>query len=198
MIWNRSETLALASPHCVKCSGLGLTYSSRSKEDGTPCLCVFRAIFRACYEKFKTCVRGTGDIRSVNWERVGQGTRRAVTYSRKQEEYKADFCLISKRVLDPDEWQIFNLHFLLGADWKLCCSKLKLDRGNFFHAVYRIERKLGKVFRELEPYALYPLDEYFSDTIRGNSPNLLPVALPTPVRAPLRPYDLDDSFPVAA
>jgi hypothetical protein len=27
--------------------------------------------------------------------------------------------------------------------------------------VYRIEAKLGKVFRELQPYSLYPLDEYF-------------------------------------
>jgi hypothetical protein len=27
--------------------------------------------------------------------------------------------------------------------------------------VYRIEAKLGKVFRELQPYSLYPIDEYF-------------------------------------
>ena len=28
-----------------------------------------------------------------------------------------------------------------------------MDRGNFFHSVYRIEQKLGKVFRELHPTA---------------------------------------------
>jgi hypothetical protein len=27
--------------------------------------------------------------------------------------------------------------------------------------VYRIEQRLGRVYRELEPYALFPLDEYF-------------------------------------
>ena len=36
-----------------------------------------------------------------------------------------------------------------------------MDRGNFFHAVYRVKQKLGKVFRELQPYGLYPLNEYF-------------------------------------
>ncbi len=36
-----------------------------------------------------------------------------------------------------------------------------MDRGSFFHAVYRVEQKLGKVFRELQPYGLYPLTEYF-------------------------------------
>ncbi len=36
-----------------------------------------------------------------------------------------------------------------------------MDRGNFFHAVYRIEQKLGRVFRELEPYSLFPVNEYF-------------------------------------
>jgi hypothetical protein len=43
----------------------------------------------------------------------------------------------------------------------LCARKLGIDRGSFFHAVYRIEQKLGRVFRELEPYPLFPLDEYF-------------------------------------
>jgi len=50
---------------------------------------------------------------------------------------------------------------LLGADWRLCTRRLGMDRGNFFHMVYRIEQKLGRAFRELKPYALYPLDEYF-------------------------------------
>lgn len=80
----------------------------------------------------------------------------------KNEEYLADFCLVSRRTLSELEYRIFKYHFLLGADWKLCCQKLKIDRGEFFHHVYRIEQKLGRAFRELEPYALFPLDEYFS------------------------------------
>jgi hypothetical protein len=38
---------------------------------------------------------------------------------------------------------------------------LGIDRGNFFHAVYRIEQKLGRIFRELTPYPLFPVDDYF-------------------------------------
>ena len=64
------------------------------------------------------------------------------------------------------EHRVFKFHFLLGADWKLCCRRLNMDRGNFFHMVYRIEQRLGRVFRELEPYGLFPLDEYFNGRIQ--------------------------------
>lgn len=89
------------------------------------------------------------------------GCDRKGVWSRKDEEYVADFCLVSRRSLSEAEYRIFKYHFLLGADWKLCCRKMKMDRGNFFHAVYRIQQKLGRIFRELEPYCLYPLSEYF-------------------------------------
>ncbi|HVN07005.1 MAG TPA: hypothetical protein VMT86_21455 [Bryobacteraceae bacterium] len=91
-----------------------------------------------------------------------------MAYGRKVEEYMADFCLVSRRNLTPFEYDVFRFHFLLGADWKMCCWRLHIDRGTFFHAVYRIEQKLGRVFRELEPYSLFPLDEYFSGNIRGD------------------------------
>src|SRR3954470_6048651 len=81
----------------------------------------------------------------------------------------ADFCLVSKRTLEEHQYKIFTNHFLLGADWKLCCRKLGMDRGSFFHEVYRIEQKLGRTFRELEPFALFPLDEYFNSTIRRDA-----------------------------
>ena len=48
-------------------------------------------------------------------------------------------------------FRIFRFHFLLGADWKLCCRRLNIDRGTFFHAVYRIEQKLGRAYREIRP-----------------------------------------------
>jgi hypothetical protein len=80
----------------------------------------------------------------------------------------ADFCLVSRRALDDFEHRIFRYHHLLGADWRLCCRQLHMDRGDFFHAVYRIEQKLGRVFAELEPYSLYPLREYFNGVVRKN------------------------------
>ena len=93
-------------------------------------------------------------------ERIA-GREGRLIWGRKDEEYIADFCLVSRKALDELEYKVFKFHFLLGADWKLCTRQLKLDRGNFFHTVYRIEQKLGRVFRKLEPYGLFPLDEYF-------------------------------------
>ncbi len=101
---------------------------------------------------------------------VMKGSDGNYCWGMKEEEYMADFCLVSKRALEEEEYQLFRFHFLLGADWKLCCRRLKMDRGSFFHNVYRIEQKLGRVYRELQPHALFPLDEYFGGTVRKALP----------------------------
>ncbi len=98
------------------------------------------------------------------------GRERNFSWGRKDEEYMADFILVSRRTLGEFEYKIFKFHFLLGADWKLCCRRLNIDRGTFFHAVYRIQQELGRVFRELEPYGLFPLDEYFHGSVRTFEP----------------------------
>jgi len=108
------------------------------------------------------------------------------TWGRKDEEYIADFQLVAKRALNETEYCMFKLHFLLGADWRLCCQKLNLDRGTFFHLLYRLEGKLGRVFRELEPYCLYPLGEYF-DNARKQAVRCTPLTFKVrPIRPPLR------------
>lgn len=163
MIWDRTKTIALAPVSCTYCHGYGLRLARNGKE--APCHCVFRAIFCACYNRFRECVAKGPHTSAVTLEFCrGEQSRR--TYSRKREEFMADFCLISRRVLDEPEHIIFRFHFLLGADWKLCCQRFRIDRGTFFHHVYRIQEKLGRAFAEIEPYALFPLDEYFSGMIR--------------------------------
>ena len=126
----------------------------------TPCNCVYRAVFRTCYNRFREYAAKGAYNSGVSLEfcRGREGRR---TFGRKREEYMADFCQVSRKALDEFEYKLFKYHFLLGADWKLCTRKLDLDRGNFFHSVYRVEQKLGKVFRELQPYGLYPVHEYF-------------------------------------
>jgi hypothetical protein len=115
-----------------------------------------------------------------------RGRRRPGTWGRKDEEYIADFTLVARRTLDESEYRLFRFHFLLGADWRLCARRLAMDRGNFYHAVYRIEQKLGRVFREIEPYPLFPLDEYFYGPSRMTSPSLVPQAAFAHVPAHLR------------
>lgn len=149
-----------------------------------PCNCVFRAIFRACLTRFSECIVREKYISRVTLDSM-TGKDSSGAWGRKHEEFVADFCLVSRRTLDDLEYKIFRYHFLLGAGWKLCCRKLKMERGNFFHAVYRIEQKLGKIFAELEPYALFPIDEYFDSygkvavSIRpGTTSNVIPIRPP--------------------
>jgi hypothetical protein len=182
MEWTRSETLALASPGCNTCLGVGLR---KSRGDSMyPCNCVFRAIFRACFERFRDCMTREKYVSKVSLDTLASKSHRG-SWSRKNEEYAADFCLVSKRNLTEAEYSILRYHFLLGADWKMCCRKFQMDRGNFFHAVYRIQQKLGRVFRELEPYALFPVDEYFNGPVRGVT-SCLPVDRVVPIRPPVR------------
>jgi len=181
MEWTRSETLALAAPGCNTCLGLGLRVGR--KQTMHPCNCVLRAIFRACFERFRDCANREKYMSRVTLDPLPGKDRRGA-WGRKDEEYMADFCLVSKRTLTEFEYPIFRYHFLLGADWRLCCRKLRIDRGNFFHAVYRIEQKLGRTFRELEPYALFPVSEYFHGPLKGVTSCLTPEVIP--IRPSLR------------
>ena len=159
MEWTRSDTLALAMHRCTQCHGSGLRLARKGAL--SPCNCVLRSIFRSCYRRFQKCVTQEKYLSHVRMDPHRGGKSRPGSWGRKDEEYIADFCLVARRTLTADEYKLFRYHFLLGADWKLCSKKLDLDRGNFFHAVYRIEQKLGRTFRELEPYPLFPLDDYF-------------------------------------
>ncbi len=166
--WNRSEALALAKETCTQCQGFGLR--SRVREGAaSPCNCVLRGVFGACYRRFRFCANQEKHISIARLEQVN-GKDHRQTWGMKNEEYMADFLLVTKKTLDEFEYKLFRFHFLLGADWKLCCRQLKIDRGLFFHFVYRIQQKLGRVFRELQPYALYPLDEYFGGVVKKVSP----------------------------
>ena len=136
------------------------------KSRETPCNCVFRGIFRACYNRFRECVALGDQTKAISLEFGGARRSGGHTYSRKREDFICDFTLISRRVLDDLDYRIFRYFFLLGADWKLCCRQMKMDRGTFFHEIYKIEQALGREFANLEPYALYPLNEYFGGVVK--------------------------------
>lgn len=158
MDWTRSETLALAMHNCTQCHGSGLRFAQSGSL--APCNCVLRSIFRICYDRFVRCVTQEKYLSRVSMEPY-LGRSRPSSWGRKDEEYVADFSLVSRRALTEAEYRLFRYHFILGADWKLCARRLGMQRGNFFHAVYRIEQKLGRAFRETRPYSLFPVDEYF-------------------------------------
>jgi hypothetical protein len=181
MQWNRSNSIGMSRVACLRCGGAGVRTVRKIKE--APCNCVFRAVFRACFNRYRECVEIGKYSSSVSLE-FSQGKDGGRTYGRKIEEYMADVCLVAKRTLDEDEHKAFRFFFLLGADWKLCCRRMNLDRGNFFHMVYRVEEKLGRAFAELEPYALFPLADYFAGTVRRG-----PKAQPTMAMSLARGWD---------
>jgi hypothetical protein len=188
--WDRSETIALAKESCTQCQGLGLRNGGGRNGQDAPCNCVLRGIFRACYARFRLCIEKEKHVSQARLAIISGKDRRQV-WGRRDEEYIADFCLVSKRFLDESEHKLFRFHYLLGADWKLCCRQLKMQRGQFYHEVYRIQQKLGRIFRELAPYSLFPLDEYFGGTykkdLRPESLNELRMPMLETRRRSLRP-----------
>jgi hypothetical protein len=116
------------------------------------------------------------------------GPRGKAGYSSRPAEFRADFELIAKRTLSTDDWAVFSAHHLMGNEWRVCCQRLGMSRGNYFHAVYKLENELGRVFRELKPYPLYPLDEYFQPVTRTVDARPFPVPQERyPNGEPLRP-----------
>lgn len=192
MEWNRSSAIGLALASCAQCQGHGIR-DIRGTAD-RPCSCVFRAIFRACYRRFRTFVLEGSNAGSVSVDHVDGPTGKHV-YSLKREEYLADFCLITRRALSDNDYRIFRYTFLLGASWELCCQKLGMDRGTYFHHVYRIQGILGRNFAEVTPYPLYPLDEYFGGHIRKQTKSELRDQMAKPrLRLPRR----DERLPMTA
>ena len=164
MQWNRSSAIGLALASCTHCDGHGMRQLRRGAVE-EPCRCVFRAVFRTCYTYFREYAAASEQPGTVSLE-FNQGPVGYRMYSMKRAEFAADFCLAARRVLSELEHKVFRYTFLLGADWKLCCRYLGVDRGYYYHLVYRVEEKLGRYFAEVEPDPLYPLDEYLGGTVR--------------------------------
>lgn len=161
--WTRSNTLALSREKCYECRGRGLK-RMRGSED-VPCACVLRNIFRACYRKFRECaIKDRAMAQPMLEYSRGRGPK--LTWGRKSEEFAADFFLVSRRYLTPREYKLFRHHYLMEEPWRVCCARLGIDKVTFFREAYRIEAKLGRVYAELKPYALFPLQDYFSNTTR--------------------------------
>jgi hypothetical protein len=131
-----------------------------------PCHCVFRAIFRACFDRFREYANASEQPGAVTIE-SNQGPKGYRVYSLKRQEYVADFCLAAQRALPAADYKLFRYVYLLGANSLLCCRYLELDQGTYFRALYRIEETLGRHLAELQPYPLFPVDEYMGGTVRA-------------------------------
>ena len=122
--WTRAETLAIAEHDCKFCFGTG--WKSGDFQATEPCRCVLRAIFRECRRRFEeTALDGP-----------------------ETDEFARRFVMIAKNVLDEGAHQLFRIHVLLSADWKLCCRKMGIGKGVFDERLAAIEQKCGRAFRD--------------------------------------------------
>jgi hypothetical protein len=94
--WTPSEVLVLAKQRCVYCHGLG-------QRQRSVCGCVFRKIFSICHSRFLFCRAAFPKTSQASYrpKTGGRRFRPGVRYGFPHEEYVADFCLVSRRVLGP-------------------------------------------------------------------------------------------------
>jgi hypothetical protein len=141
--------LANSDMQCRQCFGSG-------RRARSVCNCVHRSIFSQCLERYILCAENSERFNRIAVLEVSAGGRLLVGL--KCAEYAADFELAARRVLTPRQQELLRIHFLESKPWKEAAPLLRMNRGEFFHEVYRTESILGK---ELARAGVYPLDEYF-------------------------------------
>lgn len=140
-----------------------------------PCTCSLKGIFRACYARFRDCVNDGRSLSRVSFDRSPTGRSNRGMWGLKREEYMADFELVARRNLSQSEYRLFRFHHILGASESMCAKRLGISTLVAKKAILRLETKLGASFVTLEPYALYPLYDYFN---RLHSEPVKPCRLP--------------------
>ena len=188
--WTRSETIGLASLRCPQCGGIGLVRALKGTV--APCPCVLRKVFRICHSRFKfgryeQMERGGHPI--VNVAGLGKRAQRqpgGFTFA--LENYLSDFVLVAKRVLAIEDFRLFKRAYLSGVEWNRAHEAVGMNRTHFIHVCNRVEAALGRAYSETQPFALFPLDAYFSRPAPGTRTIAFPAtrpARPKPLVPPL-------------
>lgn len=171
-IWRRGDCVTLAHYHCARCHGSGVKRTVLLSKRDRVCACVYRRVFRECAVRYED-----NAARQMNLGACSTWNGRF--YERKCEDFRADFVSVcrtalkrhaTKQMSNVDApMKVFEVYLLAGLDvdlgaemtWRPACRKLKIDKGTFFHALYRAMEICGRALREAEPFALHPCDAYF-------------------------------------
>lgn len=93
---------------------------------------------------------------------AARGPHPAAAHFSRDAEYSAELWLIAKRVLDAEERVIYCEFLLHRRPWFEVDKRTKLGRGQFFHAVYRVEQRLGKALLDSPAF---PPAAYFAGIV---------------------------------
>ena len=152
------ELMTFASEQCSFCFGYGQIRTGFNKAN--LCKCVLKQVFRLCYRKYFEC-----DVANPRL-RVGV-IGSALSCSFPSSEYRADFWLACFKSCVSPEQQLLVLHYyfhhspydqvipIIGK----AIGDPDYKRGEFFHAVYRTESRLGRALLDL---GLFPFQKYFA------------------------------------
>jgi len=168
MEWTPSTAADLSRYGCPECSGTGLPSRGRlavcpSQPDQTPsasalrlCTCVYRAVFRACYRRFKHCGKLDPSLRRVRYERTPGAVDRTVTWVRRNEDFRADFHSCGVRALPKHLYHFFSFYYLHGAKEEMVCQRLGISVRGANTLMAEIETLVGREIAHLQPYSLFP------------------------------------------
>lgn len=181
------DLIALARTGCARCLGVGWFIGGLSKKAEMVCGCVDRGVCRLVIRAYHFYSDQSGALIRTNLSQFSRPSNRqgGRANGRKAEEFTADVWLCAKRTLTPRQWNIFRRHHIGAEEW----HQFGMDKGTFFHEVYRLEQKLGHVFREQKPFPLFPIDEYMRDSSQSLLADIRPCfpVVPRVGRIPLVP-----------
>jgi hypothetical protein len=143
--------IGLALGSCYACQGTGWcgprlrTWRPRERV----CHCVYRRVFGVCWARYREIAATGGG--AARMEIGASGYVASLVGA----EYLADCLLVARRTLSPYplERAVFETHIVGGLAWaqsvvRLARMGLLLSRGNFFHAVYRAQQRVGQAYLE--------------------------------------------------
>ena len=160
MQWNRSNAIGLALASCTQCGGARHARNPPEVRKGRAIASFgqFLEPVTTVFASMPRTARKPGRFRSS----VPKGRSGIVCTSRKREEYMADFSIVTRRVLTESGVQALSIRLLSrgglaavqplpGTGPRQFLPPPLSDRGE----------TRPRYYAEMEPYPLYPLDEYF-------------------------------------
>jgi hypothetical protein len=153
MQWTPETAAQLSRPGCRDCRETGLVSTNL-------CDCVSRAVFRACYRRFKHCGTMHVSMRKVNFERTSKGVDRTLSWVRRNEDYRADFHSCGLRALPRHLYQLFSFYHLHGCSLDVARRRLGMSYRQSVEWIGEVETFVGREIAFLEPYSLFPPQGY--------------------------------------
>jgi hypothetical protein len=159
----QGQLLILANHDCRECAGSGYGLND------PVCACVYRRIFDACYDCYQAITPHTSRVQSDS-----------IYKSRPEEEFRADFWAVAHRALigRPALAETFDVYFAEERGARIAAAILGISTGVLFRRATDIKRLVGRAFRDVQPYPLFPSRQYF---VRSGL-----VTMPQPLKEPAK------------